>query len=151
MYQAVERVTGLRVPVYCGVRRPGDPRVSGRCFTSGVAGVDAKIFRLGDDHHDDMAIAGPSNPPAPGRLAKSDRLLTDCRVPPSESNLSKYSIVRKRPSLSVVPGLQSSKAPAREMSGRRCLGSSSGKGRCTMRDWDPVRSIIFLAKSMIEN
>ena len=59
----------------------------------------------------------------------------------------KYSTVRRSPSSSVTRGSQPSTARAFEMSGRRCLGSSSGSGRNTMRRLLPVSARMCSANS----
>src|SRR5262249_917152 len=58
---------------------------------------------------------------------------------------------RTSPSLSIVRGFQSSRSWAREMSGRRWRGSSSGRDRGTMRECERVKSITIVADSTIEN
>ena len=60
-------------------------------------------------------------------------------------------MVRLSPSLSGVFGGQFSTVRACEMSGRRWRGSSSGFGRCTMREREPVISITSEASCSIEN
>src|SRR6266849_363608 len=69
----------------------------------------------------------------------------------SESNRSKYAMVLIRPSLTAMCGFQLSKSCAREMSGWRCFGSFSGRGRRTTREREPTNSITIWASSMILN
>ena len=52
--------------------------------------------------------------------------------------IRKYSIVRANPVSSSTVGRHPNTAPASVISGHLCSGSSSGKGRCTIRERDPA-------------
>src|SRR4051812_23730924 len=62
------------------------------------------------------------------------------RAPPAQrfSVWRKYSMVFAKPASSWVFGSHCSFSLAREISGRRCLGSSLGKGRRSIFDLEPV-------------
>src|ERR1700682_6373523 len=59
----------------------------------------------------------------------------------------KYSRVRLRPSSRGTSGSQPSRLRARVMSGRRCFGSSIGRGRWTIPLFEPARRMIVSASS----
>src|SRR5664280_2699606 len=59
----------------------------------------------------------------------------------------KYSIVLLRPSSRPIMGCQERAVFARVISGRRCLGSSAGRGRWMIFDFEPVILMIFPARS----
>ena len=62
------------------------------------------------------------------------------------SNVSKYSMVRTRPSSRDTLGSQPSLSFASLISGRRCMGSSTGSGRESIFDFEPVNSITVYAR-----
>ena len=85
---------------------------------------------------------GCNQPLAFGRANRSKR----SSFGSDRSSCSKYLMVFINPSRSCTLGSHASSPLAKLMSGQRCLGSSSGSGRRTIFDEDPVSSMTEFGK-----
>src|SRR5580704_1603174 len=81
-----------------------------------------------------------------GHGVPAGQWLAACPAPAIRSR--KYAVVRPSPVVRSTVGCQPRTVVAIVMSGHRCNGSSCGKGRWTMRDFDPVRPMTLWASSL---
>src|SRR5881628_2024341 len=121
----------LRAPDVADVQRGGRAHVGASARAEIVDDGDAMAIGEQTVHHvrtDEASASGDE----------------DLHAPSFRRN---HSSVSRRPSSASTRGSQPRSARAREMSGWRTLGSSTGSGRNTISLWDDVRRMIHLARS----